>query len=77
MKTILVSVDFSDVTLKVVKVAIHLAKPFQSRIILVHVFEPGPALMASAARRTLSLCLKHLRRSLRLTTRKTLRGFKR
>ena len=45
MKTILVSVDFSDVTLKVVKVAIHLAKPFQSRIILVHVFEPGPALM--------------------------------
>src|SRR5260370_36533682 len=45
MKTILVSVDFSDVTLKVVKVAIHLAKPFQSRIIMVHVFEPGPALM--------------------------------
>jgi len=45
MKTILVSVDFSDVTLKVVKAAIHLAKPFQSRIILLHVFEPGPALM--------------------------------
>ncbi len=45
MKTILVSVDFSDVTLKVVKAAVHLAKPFQSRIILVHVFEPGPTLM--------------------------------
>jgi len=45
MKTILVSVDFSDVTLKVVKAAVHLAKPFQSRIILVHVFEPGSPLM--------------------------------
>ena len=45
MKTILVSVDFSDVTLKVVKAAVHLAKPFQSRIILVHVFEPGPSPM--------------------------------
>ena len=46
MKTILVSVDFSDVTLKVVKAAVHLAKPFQSKIILVHVFEPGPPLMS-------------------------------
>jgi len=45
MKTILVSVDFSDVTLKVVKAAVHLAKPFQSRIILVHVFEPGSPLI--------------------------------
>ena len=45
MKTILISVDFSDVTLKVVKVAVHLAKPFQSRIILVHVFEPLSPLM--------------------------------
>jgi universal stress protein A len=45
MKTILVSVDFSDVTLKVVKAAVHLAKPFQSRIILLNVFEPGPTLM--------------------------------
>jgi nucleotide-binding universal stress UspA family protein len=45
MKTILVSVDFSDVTLKVVKAAVHLAKPFQSKIILVHVFEPVPPLM--------------------------------
>jgi universal stress protein A len=42
MKTILVSVDFSDVTLKVVKAAVHLAKPFQSKIILVHVFEGVP-----------------------------------
>ncbi len=46
MKTILVSVDFSDVTLKVVKAAVHLAKPFQSKIILVHVFEPVSPLMA-------------------------------
>jgi nucleotide-binding universal stress UspA family protein len=45
MKTILVPVDFSDVTLKVVKVAVHLAKPFQSRIILMHAFELGPPLM--------------------------------
>lgn len=39
MKAILVPVDFSDVTLKVVKVAAHLAKPFQSKIILMHVSE--------------------------------------
>ena len=39
MKTILVPVDFSDVTLKVVKAAVHLAKPFQSRIILMHASE--------------------------------------
>ena len=45
MKTILVPVDFSDVTLKVVKAAVHLAKPFQSRIILMHVSESGPPLM--------------------------------
>ena len=37
MKSILVPVDFSDVTLKVVKVAVHLAGPFQSRITLMHV----------------------------------------
>ena len=46
MKTILVPVDFSDVTLKVVKVAVHLAKPFQSRIILMHTSEPTPQLLA-------------------------------
>jgi nucleotide-binding universal stress UspA family protein len=45
MKTILVPVDFSDVTLKVVKAAVHLAKPFQSRIILMHVSEVGPTLL--------------------------------
>ena len=45
MKTILVPVDFSDVTLKVVKAAVHLAKPFQSKIILMHVSELGPPLM--------------------------------
>jgi nucleotide-binding universal stress UspA family protein len=37
MKTILVPVDFSDLTLKLVKAAIHLAKPFHSKIIVLHV----------------------------------------
>ena len=46
MKTILVPVDFSDVTLKVVKAAVHLAKPFQSKIILMHASEPTPQLLA-------------------------------
>ena len=45
MKTILVPVDFSDVTLKVVKAAVHLAKPFQSKIILMHASEPAPQLL--------------------------------
>jgi nucleotide-binding universal stress UspA family protein len=40
MKTILVAVDLSNVTMKVVKVAVHLAKPFQSKIILIHAVEP-------------------------------------
>jgi universal stress protein A len=44
MKTILVAVDLSDVTIKVVKVAVHLAKPFQSKIILMHAVEPLPQL---------------------------------
>ena len=39
MKTILVPVDFSDVTLRVVKAAAHLAKPFGSRVVLMHVSE--------------------------------------
>jgi len=45
MKTILVPVDFSDVTLKVVKAAVHLAKPFQSKIILLHATEVTPQLL--------------------------------
>jgi nucleotide-binding universal stress UspA family protein len=45
MKTILVPVDFSDVTIKVVKVAVHLAKPFQSKIILMHATEIVPQMM--------------------------------
>jgi nucleotide-binding universal stress UspA family protein len=49
MKTVLVAVDFSDVTLKVVKAAIHLAKPFQSRIILMHVTEIAPQLVTLSA----------------------------
>jgi nucleotide-binding universal stress UspA family protein len=46
VKEILVAVDFSDVTMKVVKVAAHLAQPFQSRILLMHVSET-PAQMVS------------------------------
>jgi nucleotide-binding universal stress UspA family protein len=44
MKSILVPVDFSDVTTKVVKAAVYLAKPFQSHITLMHVAwtEPTP-----------------------------------
>ncbi len=45
MKTILVPVDFSDLTLKVVKAAIYLAKPFQSKIILMHVAENPPRMI--------------------------------
>ena len=45
MKSILVPVDFSDVTLKVVKAAIQLAKPFQSRITLMHVLEITPQIL--------------------------------
>src|SRR4051812_6384818 len=44
MKTILVAVDLSDLTTKMVKVAVHLAKPFQSKIILLHVMEHAPQL---------------------------------
>jgi universal stress protein A len=44
MKTILVAVDLSDVTMRVVKVAVHLAKPFQSKIILMHAVESLPQL---------------------------------
>jgi nucleotide-binding universal stress UspA family protein len=46
MKSILVPVDFSDVTLKAVKAAVHLAKPFKSRVILMHVSEIIPQIMA-------------------------------
>jgi nucleotide-binding universal stress UspA family protein len=49
MKTILVPVDFSDVTLKVVKAAAHLAKPFGSRIILLHVAEVVPQALTIGA----------------------------
>jgi nucleotide-binding universal stress UspA family protein len=60
IQTILVPVDFSDVTAKLVSAAAALAQPFSSRIILLHVsepepdfvgFEPGPqAVRASVAR---------------------------
>lgn len=42
MKTILVPVDFSDVTGKVVEAAKTLAQAFKSRIVLLHVLEPDP-----------------------------------
>jgi nucleotide-binding universal stress UspA family protein len=51
MKSILVPVDFSDVTVKTVKAAVYLAKPFQSRITLMHVrwTELAPELIDFAA----------------------------
>jgi nucleotide-binding universal stress UspA family protein len=51
MKTMLVPVDFSDVTLRVVKAAAHLAKPFHSKVILMHVssFLPQLASMSAGA----------------------------
>ncbi len=42
MKTILVPVDFSDVTDNVVEMAASLAGAFSSSVILVHVAEPEP-----------------------------------
>jgi len=42
MKTILVPIDFSDVSGKVVDTAAALAGAFGSRVILVHVVEPEP-----------------------------------
>jgi nucleotide-binding universal stress UspA family protein len=42
MKTILVPIDFSDVTGKVVETAAALAAAFGSNVILVHVTEPEP-----------------------------------
>jgi nucleotide-binding universal stress UspA family protein len=42
MKTILVPVDFSDVTARVIEAAAALAKAFGSKVILLHVVEPEP-----------------------------------
>jgi len=42
MKTILVPVDFSDVTARVVETARQLAQAFASRIVLLNVAEPEP-----------------------------------
>lgn len=43
MKTILVPVDFSDVTAKVAAAAGRLAQAFKSRVILFHCVQPEPA----------------------------------
>ncbi len=42
MKTILVPIDFSDVTTQVVETARKFAAAFQSRLFLLHVAEPEP-----------------------------------
>ncbi len=42
LQTILVPVDFSDVTVKVVKAATDLARAFGSRMVLLHISEPEP-----------------------------------
>jgi nucleotide-binding universal stress UspA family protein len=60
ISTILVPVDFSDVTPRVVSMANTLAAAFQSKVILLHVaepepefvgFEPGPATVRTAVAR--------------------------
>ncbi len=60
LPTLLVPVDFSDVTPRVLEMAITLAEKFQSRIMLLHVaepapefvgFEPGPAPVQTAVAR--------------------------
>jgi nucleotide-binding universal stress UspA family protein len=42
MKTILVPVDFSDVTPRVIETARSLARAFSSRLVLLHISEPEP-----------------------------------
>ncbi len=42
IETILVTVDFSDVTGEVIRNATNMAKAFESRIVLLHVSEPEP-----------------------------------
>lgn len=42
MKTILVPVDFSDVTPRVVETARSIARAFEARMVLLHVSEPEP-----------------------------------
>ncbi|MEQ1860330.1 MAG: universal stress protein [Chthoniobacteraceae bacterium] len=42
MKTILVPVDFSDVTARVVEAARSVARAYSARIVLLHVSEPEP-----------------------------------
>lgn len=45
MKTILVPVDFSDLTAPVVDAAVNLARGFGSRVVLLHVALPDPAFL--------------------------------
>lgn len=45
MKTILVPIDFSDVTVRVLETAQQFARSFGSRIVLLHVAEPEPDLV--------------------------------
>ena len=42
MKTILVPIDFSDATTRVIDIAKHFATAFGSRLVLLHVTEPEP-----------------------------------
>jgi nucleotide-binding universal stress UspA family protein len=47
MKTILVPIDFSDASGRVVEMAASLAEAFGSQVILVHVWEPEPQFVGS------------------------------
>lgn len=69
MKSILIPVDFSDVTEAVMKTALGIGKAFQARITLLHVAEPEPDLIGyepgpPVAREELAHRLQRLHRRL-------------
>ena len=69
MKTILVPVDFSDVTSRVTDTAVRMAKGFSARLILLHVappepefigYDPGPQSVRNSVARELVEEHKHI-----------------
>ena len=49
MKTILVPIDFSDVTARVIATAVEMSQAFGGKMILLHVFPPDPAFLGYEA----------------------------
>ncbi len=69
VQTLLVPIDFSDVTARVLETAETLAKAFQSRVVLLHIvepepdfvgFEPGPVSVRSSVAKEFHQEHKHL-----------------